>query len=486
MDNIQKETQALVQDAYNTSFYNDSLSHLATIAEQYKDNPAQLEVEGSAYISGLSSELDSADTERITAPLIEVKNAYVKQATENFGQQQLDNASKQTIHDVFVSKSMAEQASEEGTPDTVQATLAANFFSDVDAAVQSKRLSIKDAIQLRDDYTRNLVISNYGSISRDPRISTEQKLKWRQKFIDGQTGEETIDKMMTPEDRLNAVLKIESSNNELELREARMKKAIDDQLEDTIEGQMASLLKQKISGKLVGKQYDAAKQSLMMQAKTPEQIKKIEQMDDLFDITPDTKLRMSEAEQNGTANEAFYWGLWNEGFIPTETYIQKVEGLSNSLHTSLNSSKGEQIKNRMKSVFNYDNMGKNEAYNVAWSAYSDYLANLDHVATSEEHEAAYKQAMEVAKAFPGDTINYDERQQKIDFYSEAGLPYYTVDNEYTNSLVDVSRQLKTSNFNEEEQKDLIYSKLYDRIYKKTNSKNKTNIIIDRYKKIKGE
>jgi len=483
--NIPTLADVAPQEAFNTSFYNDSFVGLADIAERNKDNPAQLELESNAYIDGAIQDMPSAVSEKAVEPLVNVKNSYVKQATETFNDEQVAQANAQAVHNVFVSKNVAEIAGE-NAPEEVQATLFANFLSDVDGAVSSGKLTRSEGIKLTEDYTRNLIIKQYGSISRDPNLTIEQKLEWRRKFIDGETGEPAFDKNTTPEDRLNSVLKIENANTELEAREARMKKQLDGDFEDSLEEQMTNLLKQQIDGKMGSKEFDAKKKRLIMMAKTPEQIKKIQDLDKVWEVSPSVKLQMSEAEQNGTANKAFYYGLWEAGFIPMQTYIDKTESLNDSLHTALNSSKGEQIKSRMKSVFNYDNLGKNEAYNVAWSAYQDYLAALDHVATSEDHEKAYEQAIKISKAFPGDTLDYEERAKDIRFMEETGLPYYRVNDMYSSALADVSRKLKTKNIDEEANKDLIYSTLFDKINKELNNKNKTNIAIDKFKQRKGE
>ena len=485
-EEVRRINDKIIQDSFNTSFYNDAFEKLEKIASLYPDNPAQIEADSDAYISGVTQEMPRDDVEKISKPLDEVKNAYAEQAMEDFNKANLQQADETSMHNTFVSKRMAENAAKTNAPQKVQIALAANFFHQIDDDVKVGRLSVKEAINLRDTYSRNLIINHYGDIARSPNTSIEEKLRWREQFIDGKTGEDVVDKMMTPEQRLDAVMKIESTTHQLEERERQMRSARKSARDDLIERELVQLYKdEQIAGFKGSYEWEKRKRMIEPLAETMDQLKMIQNFDKVWETAPSTKIAISKAKRDGTANEAFYYGLWKEGYIDADTYVKEIDSLDNNLHNSLHSSKGEEIKSRFISVFNYDNFGKNEAYNVAWSAYQDRLAGLDHIATAQEHEDAYKYAMDVAKAFPGDQVDFEQRRQKIDFYRETGFSVDSVDTMFDDSITELTRK-RRKNIDVEAEKDLIYAGLFGKINTKVKNPTQTNIIIDKYKKIKGE
>ena len=486
IEEIKKINDKILQDSFNTSFYNDAFNKLEEIFQNNQENPSKLQLESDAYISGSMQEIPKEDAEKIVEPIVEVKNAYAEQAEENFNETHLKQADDVSMHNTFVSKRMAENAATQGAPEKVQIALASNFFSQIDEDVSVGRLSQKEGIALRQLYSRNLIINHYGDISRSKNLSIEDKLRWREQFIDGKTGEIVIDEMMSPEERLDAVLKIESANNQLEDREQQMKARLKSQKADIVERELVQLIKDEQIGGFKGAfEWEKRKNMLIPLADSLDQIKMIQNVDKVWEVSPAVKIAIAEAKRNGTANEAFFYGLWKDGYIPASEFVSQTESLNDSLHTSLSSGKGDQIKSRFKSVFNYDNLGKNEAYNVAWSVYQDEIASLDHVATNEEHENAYKKAMDVAKAFPGDQTDFEKRRGYISFYKDTGFSVDAIDTMFDDSITELTKK-KRKNIDVEAEKDLIYSGLFDKINKKKKNNQQTNIIIDKYKKIKGE
>ena len=91
-EEVRRINDKIIQDSFNTSFYNDAFEKLEKIASLYPDNPAQIEADSDAYISGVTQEMPRDDVEKISKPLDEVKNAYAEQAMEDFNKANLQQA----------------------------------------------------------------------------------------------------------------------------------------------------------------------------------------------------------------------------------------------------------------------------------------------------------------------------------------------------------------------------------------------------------
>ena len=160
---VKRINDKIIQGSFNTSFYNDGFEKLEQISSANAENPAQIELEASAYIAGITQDIPRDDVEKIAKPLNTIKDAYAEQAMENFNKANLQQADETSMHNTFVSKRMAENAVKTNAPQKIQIALASNFFNQIDEDVEVGRLSVRDAIYLRDSYSRNLIINHYCS-----------------------------------------------------------------------------------------------------------------------------------------------------------------------------------------------------------------------------------------------------------------------------------------------------------------------------------
>jgi len=214
-----KQDKETLQESYNTSFYNDAFDAIGKIAQENKDNPAEIDLQSNAYIDGLVSDMPAKQQDSIKDGLVYIKNAWAEQSLQEYNDAQLQNAKDKIIANIGTASDIADSAMKQNAPQAVQNATFMNYFETVEEARKAKEISPEEEIKLKETFGQNIVVNHLGDILRDNTISAANKSEWIYRFIDGKTGDEFIDSKMSPIERIRAVNTILDSEREMKYME---------------------------------------------------------------------------------------------------------------------------------------------------------------------------------------------------------------------------------------------------------------------------
>lgn len=477
-----KESKKQIEDSYTSSFFNKGIKDIINISEENKDNPAKLSMDVDSYIEGNSENIPSMDVEIINKPFEEMKNGYIEQSINDLATTQIQRAEEDEIEATFEAQTVSEYLNKRNAPYQVQGIANSAFIRKLTEDVVSKRLTAEEAAKLNEINVKSQIQTLYQDILSSKDLKEEDLLRYREQILKGETGIEAIDNIPISlrKDALQKVYEqqdsIEESNEKLR---ARTNKAMKRYIEDTL----IKLDDESISP--LDKQLEINK--LKRSARNKEQLDLINKWEtDSWEPSQEVSLAMEEQEREGTADKRFYENLYDAGLISTKTYRDKLAKIDNFLNEAISQGEFKRYEEQLKANFSYDNLGKNLAYHHAKAAYISYLSRLKRTATPQDHDEAYKYAMEVQKYLPGGV-----EEEKASRYIEFGRKYNTsydninkIENDVSTSLYKEKQLTRVDS--EEKRNTLIYGGLGTRLIKDGVVKTKAEALnlIAEYKKLK--
>lgn len=389
---LQTSVNDTIQRSFNMNLFNESFDKLNKIAEINQDNPAQLEIEADAYIDGTLSEIDG-DTKEVYDVLKTQKNGLVDQAFRRFTANQTVNAENEISENLYKSGQIALDSYKKKLPEKIQVLESANYIKNINDSLSQGKITPNQAVELYENFSRDIIINHLGDILRDPSVSVEEKQEWIYKMIDGKTGEPSVDNA-SPNLRMKAVQSLLSANRQVEEYNEYMQKNVDASEKDTWEQQYLAAANYASFGGDAQTLLDMTNY-LKSTAKSIEDYNKIDDIYKSLDRQTDVRVKsnIDNALNSGllTKQEKLDLVDKNQQFLSLKDTNDLLTQINDPVERLMETSQVKLAIQEARALYGYNPMGQNNSLEYFNYELRSRLANAS---TKEDISNAIKSAFD--------------------------------------------------------------------------------------------
>lgn len=422
-----KKNEELMKDSYDASFYNDALTNLGEIAKNNEDNPAEVELQSNAYIDGVVSEMPEMQQKEVRKSLSVLKDSYSKQSLSAYNERQVSGAKDDIAGNMSQARELALDASRNGAPEEIQMVSSMNYVQNVHKAKEAGEITDVQEVKLIEAFGQDIIVNHLGDILAQPDITPEQQLAWVRKFIDGKTGDEFIDTIMSPTERADAVNKAIANMHHLESFKESQKKQKEAASADAFNAlyvrnsQLASISNDFYM-------HQNLENQLIRAAQTPEQMNLARNFVGTIGKPTNTfaKIEMDKALQSGVLTEEAVNSALNARVLSAEDYAKYMDALKQPLAINKKKDAIQVALAQARKSYGYTPFGQNNAYDA-------FMANLDakladSLMTNQELQRAAKESFEETDKLYPKAANKTVKKIE-DFNQKFGIGVDAVTNE---------------------------------------------------------
>lgn len=441
---VEKEN-SVVPESYVREWYYNWFEDMKEIYKGHFKNPAMLSQYNQAYIDGIVQDYDEKDAKEIKKPLQEIATAYEEQALGDFNSGTRQNAIEQDKVSVQQSFDMAINSYKDEEPlkvQTIKTALHTKLLNDnVKAGIISQEFYNKEISR----FGKELIVQNLVSVMGAKNISTASKFEIAKRFMEGHTGEESVDYRMAPSERVSAVLQALNANAQMRsMQKERERELKDEQASAFNERYRQSLLYLARSGTTDPQVIRQLQQGLYPLASAEDFDKVANLGSATFPKTtsPFTQMIINRHIQNGTWNTNVLDKMVFSGQISGADAEQRYAELQHPI--SLNERHITGIVDKLKAETGWRQDGDQRILNTFWAEFrgndnvrSSVLTEKDALDAAAR---AYEKAMEKAPLI--DEYKTNEMYTK---YDNVGLPLESAYQAVADAKVIAQKRLDVEN-----------------------------------------
>ena len=359
----------LLGDSYSRSFFNDALSNSYETYLKNRDNPAKFEVESSAYIEGVSSEISEEDRDGVLKPILHLNKSLREDSLKNFNDNALEQADSSSIMNRVSAGNLAVRAFKDGLPTDAQMELDANYFNTIEEDVRFGRLTPKQGIELKDLHAENRFTSALQKVLSDKTISADDISELIYRIENGITGNEFVDKL-TPTQRMEMLRKAASINKQIDDYEKHLRERQQTTNKNSWEDRQLYLLNYANAGgdpRLIEQMADYQKAT----AQTQEDYNRV---DDVYKTlegktNPRIKQDLDNALNDGSLDKQQKLDLvyGSREFLSVKDFQDYIKNINSPVEQELEQQDIQIALKEAKAKYGYNPLGSNNAYD--WFVY---------------------------------------------------------------------------------------------------------------------
>ena len=430
-------------NAVETNFVRDFfLRNTQTLTDTFKeneDNPAQMSVIGDAIIEGSTIDLPEKDVQEIQKPLVEIKEAYTDEALKNFNAKQTEAAKQSNEVSLTQAYDSAIQSLEDKEPLSIQSIKTSAFIQIARENAELGIISQKFANDQIEQLGKANIANNLSAALLDTKASEKQKLQFLQMFVTGKTGDQTIDTLMEPSDRIQMVMQVLNSTRQLKAYEDDIKKEQKDAEINLFQEKLTAYRRDVALGNFKSPKEQLERRNELYQLADPKDYDDIMNADKGIVPTTTSALAtkiISDAKADGSWNEAMFNNLVSQNLLSAETIKQESEKLRDIYNQNKNL--GEEVISKARSVLRYTE--------TTPFAFNDFMSKFaaktsDRIMTRSEVVAAGEEALqETLKS--GQNTKLIQESFSNEFVQKAGINYRDALKQHSTALFTVTQRMK--------------------------------------------
>lgn len=423
-EGIKKLNKSILEDSYSRTFFNDAFQNSYDIYLKNRENPAKFDLETTAYTNGISSEIPEESKEKTLKPIVEFNNSLKNDSLRNFANNTIAKANESTQMSRIKAGFFATQSFKDRLPNDAQMQLDANYFADIDRDYENGDLTREEALKLKEIHEINRFVYALEPIIRDRDINYEEKQALITNILNGETGNEFIDKM--PEfSRLELLTNITSKNRQLDEYEENLKRKEETQNKNRWEENLLNMYNYaSFNG-----DPRILEQMIAYQKATAATYEDYKRVDDVYTMiegktNPKIKLELDNALSSGALDKQQKLDLVykSRDFLSTTDYQKMIENINNPVAVEMEKQDVKIAQAEAKAKYGYTPIGKNDAYD--WFNYA-LQRNLAAADTPEKRKTAVKDAFDETDRMFKDRIlsasNVEEKRMFVEKYQQYNL-----------------------------------------------------------------
>lgn len=306
MDELQKQNEETLKTDYARQFFLGRIKAIEELNKQYA-GPAEFATFANADLSGSVEEIPEEYRKSIVSVPQRTIDAFTEEKAQKQTEEQVADANNRNSTSVYQAEDLAYKASVKDYPVDVQAAYTSMFIDTIESEYARGKMSAKYKQDVLLDHAKNVSSNVLGRYLTSKELKTEAKLELVRNFINGNTGNEAIDKYSSPAERidylgnvLGFVIRYDNYEESLRKEDERIRK-------ENFETLYANAVDTVVNENLNLYEIQDLMKQLRVYAKGPEENQKVSELLNVAfpkDSSPLAVLEMEEAKKNGTFDTA--------------------------------------------------------------------------------------------------------------------------------------------------------------------------------------